>query len=215
MLSRSFTAFGPKTYIRPSGSPVTVSDVFGAVQLQASNSISVQVRGKPGGELAVEIIGIDNDAPAITASLSPTPNPSGWNNSPVTITFSCSDLTPGVQSCPSAITASREGLGRVFTGQTTDFAGNTSTATVSVNIDMSAPSGAALVTPATNSFGWNNSSVNISYSCGEHQLFMRRRTFRRGELSRAPEHHQRRRQSGSGRNRARSRRQCVPSRLGY
>src|SRR5215471_4722328 len=142
--------FGPKTYTRGTGAPVTVTDTFtllnpattytlkvfngglqndttdldlvafsivslNGVQIVGStnfnqsvmeldvpitpgisNTLSVQVRGKPGGVLAIEIVGVDNDPPTITASVSPSPNAAGWNNSPVTVTFTCSDKTSGV-----------------------------------------------------------------------------------------------------------------------
>src|SRR5215470_11664557 len=147
----TFTAFGPKNYVRGTGSPVTVTDTFTVlnpstqytlkaynggltnsatelvsssvvtlngvqvigpnnfnqnvtevdvpVALQASNTLSVQVRGQPGGVLTIQIIGVDNDLPTITATVSPSPNAAGWNNTNVTVTFVCSDATSGVASC--------------------------------------------------------------------------------------------------------------------
>src|SRR5438445_975907 len=128
----TFTAFGPKNYVRGTGAPVTVTDSFSVlnpstqytlkvftgglqntqtelvsssiitingvqvlgpsnfnqnvseidvpVSLQVSNTISVQVRGQPGGTLAIQIVGVDNDPPTIKANVSPTPNETGWNN---------------------------------------------------------------------------------------------------------------------------------------
>ena len=58
----------------PSNFNQHVAEVDVAVTLQASNTISVQVRGKPGGKLAIEIVGIDNDPPTIRASASPISN---------------------------------------------------------------------------------------------------------------------------------------------
>src|SRR5260370_19927857 len=159
--ARTWVAFGPKTYTRGSGAPVTVTDTFtllnpatqytlrafnGGLQdnqtelvsnsvvllngtqvvgsgnfnrsvaevdvpitPQAFNTLSVQVRGQPGGVLAIEIVGVDNDPPAITASINPPPNAAGWNNSNVTVSFSCSDKTSGVAFCPSPVLVTTEG----------------------------------------------------------------------------------------------------------
>src|SRR5258708_4893472 len=49
------------------------------VVLQTSNSISVEVRGQPGGALTIQIVGVDNDPPGVTAVVSPAPNSAGWN----------------------------------------------------------------------------------------------------------------------------------------
>jgi hypothetical protein len=43
-----------------------VAEVDVPVTLQGSNTIEVQVRGKPGGLLTVEIVGVDNDPPVIS-----------------------------------------------------------------------------------------------------------------------------------------------------
>jgi hypothetical protein len=101
-----------------------------------TNTLSVQVRGKPGGVLAIQVIGVDNDPPSITASLSPSPNAAGWNNSPVTVSFTCLDKTSGVASCPPPITVSTEGANQVISGKAIDVAGNTATVNVTVNIAL-------------------------------------------------------------------------------
>src|SRR5712671_714953 len=148
----TFTAFGPQTYVRGTGTPVTVTNSFTVlnpntqytlrvhngglvdsstdrvssttvtvngvvivapndlnqnvaevdkpVTLLASNQIDVQVRGAPGGTLSIDILGIDNDFPGITAVANPAANGASWNKSPVTVAFACSDATSGVAICP-------------------------------------------------------------------------------------------------------------------
>ncbi len=51
--------------------------------------VSVELRGKPGSSLAVRIMRVVNDPPTITPSASPLPNRAGWNNSNLTISFTC------------------------------------------------------------------------------------------------------------------------------
>ncbi|HEX5433640.1 MAG TPA: hypothetical protein VFY05_05340, partial [Candidatus Angelobacter sp.] len=189
--SGTFTIYGPQTYVRNTGDPVTVSNTFTVlnpntqftlrvhngglvdsatdfvssttitvngvvvvapndlnqnsaevdkpVTLLASNEIDVQVRGAPGGSLAVDIIGVDNDPPTITASASPAANAAGWNNMDVTVTFSCADALSGIGFCSPAALVSTEGANQIVSGTATDNAGNTASTQVSLNIDKTAP----------------------------------------------------------------------------
>lgn len=116
-----------------------VTEVDVPVTLQSSNTISVEVRGKPGGTLGIIIVGIDNDLPTITATLSPPPNAAGWNKSDVTVTFTCSDATSGIATCPQPQTLTSEGPNQIVSGATTDKAGNTASTSVTVNLDKTPP----------------------------------------------------------------------------
>ena len=83
----------------------------------------------------------DTIAPTINYTVSPAPNSNGWNNSPVTVTFSCSDNSggSGIASCSPPVTLSSDGANQTVVGTAVDNAGNTSTVTASVNIDTIAP----------------------------------------------------------------------------
>ena len=187
----TFTAFGPQTYVRVTGDPVTVTNTFTVlnpntqytlrvhngglvdaptdlvsstvitvngivvvapndlnqnvaevdkpVTLLASNQINVQVRGAPGGTLAVDIIGVDNDLPVLVATANPGRNVNDWNNSNVVVTFACADATSGIASCTSPVTASTEGADQVVSGQAVDRAGNVASTTIKVSIDKGVP----------------------------------------------------------------------------
>ena len=216
----TWNAFGPKSYVRPTGSPVTVTDTFSirnpsttytlhvqngglqddvndfvsstvitvngvvvvapndlnqqtaaldkAVQLQAgSNTIAVEVRGKPGGQLAISIVGTDNDLPTIQAAISPAPNAASWNNTAATVTFVCGDATSGIASCSAPVTVTTEGAAQVVTGTAVDLAGNVSTKSVTLNIDETAPAISPVSSPPANSAGWNNSSVTVNFVCSD------------------------------------------------
>lgn len=191
VLAGTFNAFGPKTYPRETGDPVTVVDQFSVlnpsaeftlriyngglvdgefekvsssviklngvqivgpdefnqnvsllekpVSLLASNELSVEVRGKPGGAITLEIVGVDNDAPTISATASPAPNAAGWNNTDVTVSFSCTDATSGIATCPSPIIVATEGANQDISGTATDNAGNSATASVTVSLDKTSP----------------------------------------------------------------------------
>ena len=108
---------------------------------------------------------VSNNPPTITATVTPSPNSAGWNNTPVTVTFACSGGTGGIASCSPPVTVSTEGANQVITGTARDQSGQTATASASVNIDLSPPTITPAVTPSPNSAGWNNSNVTVSFQC--------------------------------------------------
>lgn len=207
----TFNAFGPQSYVRDTGQPVTVSNTFSilnpntqytlhvqnsgvssavisvngnqilgpsnfapnvtsidrSVTLNLSNEIDVQLRSKPGSSLTVSVIGIDNDPPVITAAANPPADGFGWNNTNVVVSFTCSDATSGVASCPAPVTVSTEGANQVISGTATDQAGNTASTSVTINLDKTPPTIAASPAPPANTFGWNNTSVTVTFNCAD------------------------------------------------
>jgi WD40 repeat protein len=88
---------------------------------------------------------IDKTPPTIIYTLSPQPNAQGWNNTDVTVRFSCQDALSGVASCSSPVTVSQEGKDLEVRGEAVDKAGNRSTTTVRVNIDKTPPTGSLTI----------------------------------------------------------------------
>jgi hypothetical protein len=108
---------------------------------------------------------VDTTAPTITlASRLPAANSFGWNNSAVTVTWSCTDLV-GVLSASVSQTVSAEGAGQSATGTCEDTSGNTADDTVSgINIDLTAPS-VALVGGPANGGSYYFGSVPVAPTC--------------------------------------------------
>src|SRR5438445_607791 len=132
--------------------------VTSTVTDQAGNTATVTVSG----------INIDKTAPSISASPSPTANAAGWNNTDVTVSFTCSDSLSGVASCSSPVTRTGEGANQSVIGTVTDLAGNTATVTVSgISIDKTPPTISSSRLPAGNANGWNNTDVTVSFSCSD------------------------------------------------
>lgn len=123
--------------------PITVSGddgsyiVTGTTSDNAGNTAGVNL-----------VVNIDATAPRVTNLLSSQPNQNGWYNQDVTITPSCSDNLSGVASCSQAVTISQEGAHQDATSSATDFAGNTVSATATVNLDKTVPT--------VNSLTWTN-----------------------------------------------------------
>jgi hypothetical protein len=92
--------------------------------IEASHSLTVQ---------------IDLTPPNISSSQVPPPNAAGWNNSNVTVSFSCSDALSGVAACNSPILISTEGANQTITGTATDLAGNNATTSRTINLDKTPP----------------------------------------------------------------------------
>ena len=111
--------------------------------------------------------GIDLSAPSISVTLSPPANANGWNNGAVTARFSCNDAGSGIESCPSDQTVSTEGANQTVSGTATDKAGNSATASVTVNIDLTAPVVTQTQSPAANAGGWNNGPVVVSFDASD------------------------------------------------
>lgn len=93
----------------------------------------------------------DATAPTISGSAAPAPNAAGWNNTDVTVSFTCTDNLSGVASCGPDDTISSEGADQSVTGNVTDNAGNSNSVAVSnIDIDKTAP------TVAVTGFGDGN-----------------------------------------------------------
>ncbi|HWZ45802.1 MAG TPA: hypothetical protein VNW97_20175 [Candidatus Saccharimonadales bacterium] len=84
-------------------------------------------------------ISIDRTPPTIAASQAPPPNAFNWNKSAVTVSFICADSLSGVASCPSPETVSSEGANQPVSGTSIDKAGNSASASLNLNIDLTPP----------------------------------------------------------------------------
>jgi hypothetical protein len=145
--------------VGPSEVSQQVSYIEKAINLSSNNELAVELRSGPGSRLTVEIVGVDNDPPTIVATQTPPPNGAGWNNTDVTVGFQCSDMTSGIASCSPPVLVQAEGGGQVVTGHATDRAGNTASASVTINLDKTPPS-LTIASPADEAI-LESSSVNV------------------------------------------------------
>jgi streptogramin lyase len=134
---------------------------------EGSHSVSFFARDNSLNTEAANVlpVKIDKTAPLITATATPAAKASGWNNSSVTVTFTCSDALSGIATCPAPITVTADGAGQVISGEAVDKAGNKATASVVLNIDKAAPAITASVDPAPNANGWNATAVTVRFTC--------------------------------------------------
>ncbi len=116
-------------------------------------------------------VSVDLSSPSITPSQSPDQNAHGWNNTDVAVSFSCADQTAlsGLAECSAPQKVSTEGKAQKVTGSAADNAGNTTSATATVNIDKTAPTITGAPDRAANGAGWYSDDVTVSFE-GEDGL---------------------------------------------
>jgi len=116
-------------------------------------------------------INIDKTVPSILGTAIPFSNAYGWNNTDVTVTFTCADLPVGIASgiadCSAPVLMTNEGAGQTVTGMTADTAGNGASTSLTVNIDKRPPTITAQLSSTPNAAGWNDSDVTVSFACSD------------------------------------------------
>lgn len=155
----------------PSGIKACPSDTTlteGAVQSVVGTAVD---NADNSSTTTVGPINIDETAPVISVASRTPANVDGWNNGPVTVSFTCDDGTEpddsGVASLTDPVTVSVDGISSV-TGTCTDHAGNTSTITVDeIKIDTVQPTISGARTPDANGNGWNNDDVTVTFTCSD------------------------------------------------
>ncbi len=110
---------------------------------------------------------IDKTPPSIAASIFPSPNSSGWNNTPVTVGFICEDALSGVNST-SVTPPFYVPEPRTVTGSCADNAGNPASTTIAIKIDSVPPKITASSIPGPNSNGWSMTDVIVHFDCNDN-----------------------------------------------
>jgi hypothetical protein len=113
-------------------------------------------------------IQLDKTPPTIMGTRVPAANAQGWNDTSVSVSFSCADTLSGLAGSPPPSTlVSSQGASQSVSGTCQDMAGNSSTATVAaINIDTTPPT-ITVVTPLKGATYTANQDVFASYSCSD------------------------------------------------
>ncbi|BFU44735.1 fibronectin type III domain-containing protein [Krasilnikovia sp. MM14-A1004] len=113
-------------------------------------------------------VNVDLTAPVITATVIGEKSADGWYRSAPTVHFTCADTGSGVASCPADRTVTTDGTGQSISGTATDKAGNTANASVSVNVDLTAPAITATVVGDATADGWYRTAPTVQYTCTDN-----------------------------------------------
>jgi len=109
---------------------------------------------------------IDKTSPLIQAVPDIPPNPSGWNNTSVTVRFSASDSLSGLASSTADILVSDEGADQEIVGSAVDNADNQSVAAVLVSMDKTPPT-ISIGTPLPGAVYPLGTGVNTVFACAD------------------------------------------------
>jgi hypothetical protein len=113
----------------------------------------------------------DNTSPVITHTITGTLGNNGWYKSDVTVTFIVSDPDSAVTSrsadCDATNSVTNDTTGVTFTCTATSE-GGTSTDSVTIKRDATAPTISGGASPVANGDGWNKTDVTVSYSCDDN-----------------------------------------------
>jgi len=124
--------------------PAPVSNVYAGPITLPNGATTLKARAFrtdwiPSGVLTVDyFITSDWTPPTITAVITPAPNAAGWNNTNVTVTFTCEDADSTVTFCSPPQSLQQEGATQV-TGTARDAALNEASVTLTVSIDKTPP----------------------------------------------------------------------------
>ena len=107
----------------------------------------------------------DTLAPNTVATPARPPNGAGWYRAPVGISWGGTDALSGVDSCSTAVTYSGpDTTGVTRSGSCTDRAGNSSSDSVVLHYDATAPATTAAPSRPANSAGWLRAPLSVSWS---------------------------------------------------
>ena len=113
-------------------------------------------------------ISVDKTNPSISFDSRTTPNAAGWNNTNVAVNWSCADTLSGAVNQSISQTLTTEGANLSLTGTCQDIAGNNAENTQSgIKIDKTAPTITFVSRTAPNAAGWNNTNVQVNWSCAD------------------------------------------------
>ena len=135
-----------------------------------TNGTTFTCQATSAGGTASQSVTIKRDAtaPTMTASLTPGANGAGWNDGPVTVTYTCGDgagsgIDP-VVGCPPVDSLTTDGT-HTLHKVTTDIAGNTIAPSFTVKIDQEDPTIFGSASPDPNGYGWRNQAVTVHFDC--------------------------------------------------
>jgi large repetitive protein len=107
----------------------------------------------------------DATPPQASATPSRQPNANGWYNAPLTVAFSGTDATSGIESCDAAKSFSGpDNALNAVAGTCRDKAGNAAGASLPVAYDATAPQATATPSRQPNGNGWYNAAFAVSFA---------------------------------------------------
>jgi len=107
----------------------------------------------------------DDSAPEIDVAISPPPTATGWNSSDVTVVWTVRDPETGIASSSGCETqtVAQDTAGLTLTCSAVNPLGGSSTRSIVVRIDGSAPEIDVSISPPPNAAGWSSGDVSVRW----------------------------------------------------
>jgi len=149
--------------------PYAVYSASLSVSAEGSHLIRFRATDKAGNTETEKsaVFKIDTTTPSLSYLLEPVRNTSGWNNTAVTVVFSGTDSVSGLAFCEPPKLLTSEGYGQLVAGYCLDNAGNSSTTTLTVDIDKTPPDLSYSAAPTADVQGWNNTAIVLKFICSD------------------------------------------------
>lgn len=148
-----YVSFGVASwYVVDDESPISSTSGCDPIQFYqntAGTTLTCSATSAGGTSTESVTISIDAGAPTIYGSRSPGPNEHGWNNTDVTVTFTCDDDMSGINYCEGDHIFIYDGAGQSVRGRAVDWAWNYEWFSVGdINIDKTPPTVSLVGGPA-------------------------------------------------------------------
>ena len=133
----------------------------------ANASVSGSCRDRAGNQSASSAFTFhyDETGPQVTATPARAPDANGWYNHPLSVTFTGSDATSGIESCVPAQTYSGpDDANASVNGSCRDVAGNTTARSFALSYDATAPEVNATPDRPPDSNGWYNDPLTVTFT---------------------------------------------------
>jgi hypothetical protein len=166
--SLTFTGCGPENKIDVTFSSSTAGNYTVSVASVTGGRSGSRWETAPAAFTLIVTAPADTTPPVIIPSVSGTLGNNGWYVSDVTVTWTVTD--------PESEVTSTSGCGETIIGSDTDgvtltctatSAGGTSSESVTIKRDATAPTISGSRSPAANAYGWNNEKVTVSFTCDD------------------------------------------------
>jgi hypothetical protein len=129
------------TVAEPEGPPLSTSgcDAMTLTADTIGTTFTCSATSDGGTTIKSRTIKLDKTAPAVSGAADRPPDASGWYNRALTVSFSGTDGTSGIEACSSAGYSGPDDAKASVAGTCRDRAGNVGTAAVSLQYDATAP----------------------------------------------------------------------------
>ena len=136
----------------------------------AAASVNGICSDRAGNQSGTSAFGLkyDGTAPVANAAAGRPADANGWYNHSLTVSFSGSDATSGLQSCPAPkLYAGPDSSAAAVSGTCSDQAGNPTVASLPFKYDATAPAAATTPARAPDVNDWYNQPVAIAFSASD------------------------------------------------